>query len=215
MAKKTGRRFVPDDEVQEDLIEFERLMRILRAEYNQFFVGALKGVPEFTQGKIRRLIKKYQGGDMMRRSTDRYRFFNLVARFNANLEMWGKRVRLMEGRDVFGRQSTQGLSEGRAAAHQEERRRREERQPKTALKYSTVLRDPDKDRASVQGLFERYQQAARETGKDTSKLTEEKFQRLLKKQAELLKQKTGAQAVKFSLRVENGEVRLTAKSVKK
>lgn len=213
MAKKLKNRHISDEEFAEDYKEMERLIKKLRAEYNQFFSGALKHIPFFNEQQLRRLFKKYRGGDLIRKPVDRYRFFNMQAKFNANMELWMRKKKAKEGQAVFGRQNFAAAPIG--GAHSENSRDTSlTHVPGKGMQYSVVTRNPAKESSSIDRLFKSYREANQLIGKDVSKISRDKFQKYLEKQVNAVQQKHQCDAVKFTLQVDGGALKMKAKGVK-
>lgn len=217
MAKKVGKKYIPDDVVKEDLAELDRLVRQIRAGYNQFFVGASQMPPDFKVAQVRKILKRYQGGELIRRPVDRYRFYNFQSRFNANMELWGRKIKQMEGQNVFGRQG--GAAKPPVVARQEEESAAARAQRKAAtqggFRYSAVSKDPSAESATVEGLLGQFQEAHKRAGKNAPSFTKEKFQSFLKKQADNVRLKKQCDAVKFTVKVVDGDVKFSVRPVKK
>lgn len=211
MAKKQIKKYIPEEELSADLQEMDRILKLIRAEYNQFFLGVAKKPPLFHEEQLRRLIKKFQGGDLIKKATDRFRFYNTVAKFNSEMEVIARKLKAREGGAVFGRQSfvaapaTPNSTPAEQHAHAEAQGK---------YRFSAVTRNILQEQATLKSLYGEYQRVHKLIGKDVSAVSVEKFQTYLAKQIDAVKAKQECGAVKFTLKVEDGKVKLTAKGVK-
>ena len=215
MAKRKRTSKFTEDEIAEDILAFEKLIRILTSEYNQFFAGSLKTLPTFTEGQINKLIKKYQGGELIQKPTEKYRFFNIVARFHSFREMWGRKLRQLDNASLGTHISEDAKRLKRKRIEEEERQLREKFHQTKHYQYSTVTTHLMRDSASAESFHTTFQRAYRLVKQNKDSLTREKFTDFINRQTETIKKKKGCDAVKFTLLVKNGEVKLTAKPVKK
>jgi hypothetical protein len=88
--------------LEDDLARLEQLLRKLEQEYDQFFSGAVRAEPQRTDADLQRIIKLHSGRAIQNPSL-RFKFSNIVARYNSFRNVWTRKVREMEEGRVFGR----------------------------------------------------------------------------------------------------------------
>lgn len=194
------------EELEEDLRVFETKLLILRTEYNQFFSGNRKKPPIFTEIDIRKLIRKH-AGDKQMRGTHRFKFYNLIARFNTMREFWQRRIRMAED----------GLQIG-TRAHLEQGDNSPFRHLGLAKSSSVVdkagqrvIRDPKRQQGDIRVLYLNYIKAIRSNLGDEVSVPFDKFKRQLMDTLESIRTRKNCEAVRFRVDVTNGKVSLKAK----
>ncbi len=212
MAKKVKEEF---DRLQfeEDLAEMEMLLRKLRSEYNQYFAGALKRPPNFTEIAFNKLVHKYVG-DQLKKSADRFRYFNVVARYNSMRELWYKKMRQMDNVVMYGRKG--GLHAYLKEALKESREAKERvlKAHPEDFKFSVMTKDPHNEQATMKSLHDNYNKASQLVGANKT-ISQEKLTKILSKRANDIKKKHGADVVEFTVTIKDGKPIITAKGKKK
>jgi len=161
-------------------------------------------VPYFTEMTIRRLIKRY-AGDRTLRGHQRFKYHDLVARYNTMREYWNRRLRSRE----------EGIRIGAPAISQQQRRRPAETALQKLRQRPKVIRDPGSQEKEVRRLYLDFVRSIRQYQGDEGFLTFKRFQDLLSKQTRLIKEKKGCSAVEFRVDISpEGRVKLKAKPVR-
>lgn len=183
-------------DVVEDLQLLDVKLKMLKNEYEQYFMGSRKREPFQLRGEVQKMVT-YYANVPIKNTGYRFKFNNLRARFFSLRRHWDRILReIEEGR--YQRHLFQ------AQLHERERReslktRRDRRAPKGA---------PSED------LFESYVAARESCGQGTEGLTREKLSSLLEKQTSQLRAKFGCQDVRFRVVVEAGKAKLKATPVR-
>ena len=164
------------DQFHDDMKRMEDLLKVYRSEYNMFFAGARKFTPDFTEARIRQIIKDYQGGTVLRKPSARFRFFNLVARFNTFREMFGRKVRMIEGVTVYHPKQSAEQAGQQAPTPAPVKQHRATEAPVSCVLVGT---DSSHERGKVRRMFESYAARQLETGTGKA-LTFEKFQKQIR-----------------------------------
>src|SRR5262245_17134474 len=152
--------------ITDDLVDIEEGIRKLQVEWEKFFGGVERRPPNILKARVENLIRRNAGAEL--RSTERFRYQTLTARYNTFNELWGKRLRaLEEGRPV----GYHGRFEKLHEQHLAELHPPEEALPELELprlppprRGEVRVESPELDREAVRELFDRFQDARRSTG---------------------------------------------------
>lgn len=176
----------------EDIAKFQKFMKLLEREYEQWFSGALVKPPWETRRICEDIIKFYNRN--MPRSLSEQSIFQMhQAKFNTYNEMWNRRMRLKE--------------EGKLVTGKEERTKRVQPLAASAQK-------PDAKADPFRKVFDKYVAAREKTGQDTGKLDYDKFRKTLQKQALQIRDRGGYKNINFGISVKDGKVSVVARPKK-
>lgn len=170
------------------LDSLEENIRLLKLEYDKYFVGANDLPPVSQQEQLQRTVRTLRG--QMQGSVDRFRLSSLEARLNSYVEMFNRRVRAIE--------------EGR------------ERRGGIRMDYTPPKHDPMSGITIGQQVGEAEAAAlyAPLFDEQAKKIDLPSFQKYLQKQADQLRSKAGCEQVKFRLSREKGRLKLKARPVR-
>jgi hypothetical protein len=204
--------------VDEDLNQLEKDIRQLKIEYDMYFGGGRKRPPTEIQWRAEQTIKRYSERSADMNFSQRFRFNNLSQNLVKNLEVWRKKLKQKEEGRVerhFG-----------AAAKAIEAQR--EKAPKSAPAagpaaalprpadpaslYEVACSDPDREPDKVQQLYKALVEAKQKAGEKTDSLTLDGFQNFVRNKTQQLKQQAGAEQVEYSVTMEDGQVKLKART---
>ena len=189
------------ESIDRELSLLERQLTALRVEYERFFANDLKKAPLMARRKLEETLRRI-GQMEIDRAADRFRLQSLQSRFNAYAELWEKRqVAREEGRD---------LRHGRTGpiAHPTPPAAPSPAPPPGDAGEPASVRER---RIDFRPLFDRYCAARRELGEDVSKIRYEKFEEAIRRQAEEIRQRTGAARLVFEVQTAEGRVRLVGR----
>ncbi|MEO6325284.1 MAG: MXAN_5187 C-terminal domain-containing protein [Thermoanaerobaculia bacterium] len=181
-----------------ELNELDRNLTTVRIEYERFFAGDLKQPPLVSRRRVEETLKRLGNGEVDK-PAERFRLQALQSRFNAMRELWEKRlVAREEGRPTLGgrRPSPLVAPPPSEPAHQ------------ASSDASSPGSVETRRRVNFAPLFERYVAARENLGEDVSKIRYEKFEELVRKQAEEIKRRTGSVRLAFEVQTIDGKVRL-------
>jgi hypothetical protein len=175
-------------EIDADLGLFERDIRQLKIEYEQYFGGGKKRPPSDIEWRLETLMKRYsdRGGDMS--YSQRFRYGNLVQMYTKFRDIFRKRVKQKEEGTVqrhFG-----------AAAREIEKQRAlqqaaaEKSHAPNRFPFSISCTDPDHELKKVGELFEAFRDAKKQAGEAAYGLTLETFQHFVRQKTELIKKQS-------------------------
>jgi hypothetical protein len=210
--------------IDEELNQFERDIRQLKIEYDQYFGGGRKRPPTEIEWRLEMVAKRYaeRGGEL--KFGQRFRYNNLVQTYQKYKDIFRKRLQQKEEGKVQ-------RHFGAAAKEIEAERARKvaETAPATApppaespaaaasLKtagapaaYRMVCSKPEAETEKIEELYNVFLQAKQSAGEATEKLTRSGFNEfVLKKTKDLQKQKN-CKDVEYVVEVVEGHVKLKA-----
>jgi hypothetical protein len=182
-------------DIEEDLILLDARMKMLRNEYEQYFLGSRKREPQLLRGEVQKIIS-YYANVPIRNTGHRFKFNNLRARYFAFRRHWDYTQRKIED-GTYDRHRFQ------AELHERERgiagSEREERAAPAAG-----------ERGDLDQLYSAWIEARKATGQPTAGLTREKLAAQLEQQTATIRQRFGAADVRFRVVVEDGRAKLKA-----
>jgi hypothetical protein len=182
----------PVNPIDQDLDRLETEIRRLKVEYDIFFNGGATKPPMDTKGRVEAMIKRIF--DMKGMSFgQRFRYNNLVARYNVMRELWRRQ---QQKREENGRLPT---VEAVAAAK--------------SINVAIRCHDPKREPEKVNELYDYLLAAKRECGERVNGLKYDMFENFIVNRAAQIKQTLKTEAVDFIIAVENGKVKFTARAV--
>ena len=186
-------------DIEEDLILLDTRMKMLRNEYEQYFLGSRKREPQLLRGEVQKIIS-YYANVPVRNTGHRFKFNNLRARYFAFRRHWDDTQRKIED-GTYDRHRFQ------AELHERERgvAVAEPKEPAAAAAPA--------ERNDLDQLYSAWIEARGATGQPTAGLTREKLAAQLEQQTATLRERFGAGEVRFRVVVEDGRAKLKASPV--
>ncbi len=163
-------------DIERDVVTLANLVRKLEFEYDQFLSGTTHKEPLHTESAVLALIKVYAGRAVQNPAV-RFKFNNLVARYNSFRKVWTRRLRERDEGRIIGRP--------RKAS------------PPPRNEVGTAA--PRKDKKQTEQLFVRYKRLRRQSGESTDRLRLENFQGMLAEKVEILKKSKNCEAIEVRL----------------
>lgn len=197
-------------DIDADLGMFERDIRQLKIEYEQYFGGGKKKPPTEIEWRLETMMKRYsdRGADM--NYGQRFRYGNLVQMYTKFRDIFRKRMKAKEEGTVqrhFG-----------AAAREIEKQRAAKQaaaakpSAETHFPFTISCTDPDQELKKVETLFEAFRAAKEKTGEKSEALSREAFQEFVRKKTDQIKKQTSAGEVEYIVSLEGMHVRLKARA---
>jgi hypothetical protein len=182
-------------DIEEDLTLLDARMKMLRNEYEQYFLGSRKREPQLLRGEVQKIIT-YYANVPIRNTGHRFKFNNLRARYFAFRRHWDDTQRKIE--------------DGSYDRHrfQAELHERERGIPAETPEHAPAAASPQK--SDLDQLYSAWIDARKKTGQPTTGLTREKLAAQLEQQAETIRKKLGHADVRFRVVVEDGKAKLKA-----
>ena len=217
--------------IDEELNQFERDIRQLKIEYDQYFGGGRKRPPTEIEWRLELLAKRYaeRGGEL--KFGQRFRYNNLTQTYAKYKDIFRKRLQQKEEGKVqrhFGAAAKKIESEraqkaadalaataaADAAAAANAVAVSESVSPAAASAgpsaFRMVCSKPEQETEKIGELYEAFLQAKQNAGEDTDRLTRSSFNEfVLKKTKDLQKQKN-CHDVEYVVEVLEGHVKLKA-----
>ncbi|MBZ5570523.1 MAG: hypothetical protein LAO09_01420 [Acidobacteriia bacterium] len=206
--------------IDEELNLLEQQLRRLKIEYEVYFSNPTKKPPTDIEWKVLSLLRKFSDGGRMSFS-QRFRYNEMAQRYAIYSDLWRKKGRIREEgyrRPQDALLSVQGvrpaetheaqhhpaygLAHGAAVATATAR----EDQPLTVQ-----CSDPRAERDRVEKLYQALTEAKKKAGEAVTGNLDSFTSFVQKKTAQLRKQH-GCQAVEYSVEMQDGHVKLTAKA---
>ena len=185
-------------DVAEDLVVLDNKLKQLKLEYEQYFLGGRPREPVLLRSDVNKMVARYSNTGI-KNTALRFKFNNLCARLFAMRRQWDEILRKIEAgtyeRHVF-----------KAKLHERERVAPAAPEPAAASNETTE---------GGSDLFEAYRTARGACGEDVASLSRDKLDRLLAKQRDAIRAKTGCDEVRFRVVVEDGKAKLKATPVRK
>ena len=198
--------------IDEDLAQFERDIRQLKIEYDQFFGGGRKRPPTEIEWRIDLLVKRYgeRGGDL--KMAQRFRFNNLTQTYAKYKDIFRKKMKQKEEGTVqrhFGA-AAKAIEAERAKAHPKEAKQDDAAGSAARAPFRMTFSEPDQEAEKVERLYEALVTAKEQAGEDTGRLTREGFDEFVKKKTRDLRRQKNCKDVEYVVEVVGGQVKLKA-----
>jgi hypothetical protein len=212
--------------IDEELAQMERDIRQLKIEYDQFFGGGRKRPPTEIEWRIEQIIKRHgeRAGEL--KFGQRFRLTNLTQTYAKYKDIFRKKTALKEeGRSQrhYGA-AAKAIEAERAKSHQAPpvpaaeipvaapppAARRAAAAAEAPSAFRVVCADPDHEPENVDRLFNAFVQAKKQTGEETSKLSQAGFKEFVRKKTKDLQEKQKCRDVEYVVEVVGGQVKLKA-----
>jgi hypothetical protein len=203
--------------IDEDLNQLEKDVRQLKIEYEQYFGGGRPRPPTDIEWRIELVIKRYGERGANMRFAQRYRYGGLAQTYARFREIYRKRLKKKEEGTVdrhFGAAAKKIEAERAAkqAAVAEATQRSSSLEAGATHRVSFSHLGGDREDAKSIRLYEAFRDAKKHAGENTDKLTLDAFQSFLQRKTGELRQKNASANVEFIVSVEDGRVKLKART---
>lgn len=205
--------------IDEELGNFERDIRQLKIEYDQYFGGGRKRPPTEIEWRIEQTVKRYseRGGDL--KFGQRFRYNNLAQTYAKYKDIFRKRVKYKEESTIqrhFGA-AAKAIEAQRAQKHSEEEassaaasRPAKGPPPGQPVSFRMVCSEPEREAEKVEQLYRAFVQAKERAGEQTSMLSLENFNEFVRKKTKDLQTEKNCRDVEYLVEVVGGQVKLKA-----
>lgn len=193
---------MPTVDVDHELSMLEDGIRRLKIEYEIFFNGGSSRMPFNLRWRVENLIKKYGDSSNMT-FAQRFRYNTLVAKFHSYAELWRRMVKNREeGKPLYASfPPTEPIIEETPQAGSSDDR----------LVCQLVCSDPERESEKLENLFKSLVEAKRECGERTDTVQFQAFKKFILDKTAKLKQQFNTSTVCYTVTIESGKVKLTAK----
>jgi hypothetical protein len=190
----------------DELDRLEEDIRKLKNNYDQFFTGLQRVPPSQQRRNVETMIYEL-GKQKMRDNTRRFRYNQLLSRYNQYRELWGRRIREREEGPLDFRRRQAALNEPETPP----RPSAAESRVTSAAPDPYVRVAPDSNGEEIRKLYEQIaSEQLKATGQKTS-VTFEQLGQIVQKQAEMIRGKYNVTKVAFRVETVDGKVKLKAK----
>jgi hypothetical protein len=193
-----------DDELE----KLEEDIRKLKNKYDQFFTGITKMPPQHERHMLEVLIHEI-GKQKMRDGTRRFRFNQLLSRYNQYRELWGRKMREREEGPMDFRRRKAALE---APPEPPPPPRPTARRVTSASADSYVKLMPGANGEAIRDLYDQIEREHQKLGKAPN-LTFEQLRAMVDKQSESVRERYNVDVVGFRVDVVDGKVKLKAKPI--
>lgn len=191
---------------EDELDRFEEDIRRLKNRYDQFFMGMQK-FPPMTERRALEAFIHELAKQKMRDNARRFRYQNLLTRYNQFREVWARKMREREEGPMEFRRRRAALDAPSAPPHSPPAEPVRVT-PDTAQTYVKV--EPGTNGEEVRKLYDQIKNEHLKMGKRPS-ITYDQLRSMVEKQSELVRAKYHVNTVAFRVETVDGKVRLKAK----
>ncbi len=201
--------------VDEELNILEDAMRKLKVEYDKYFGGGVRKLPNDLDWRVQGLIKKYADTQKLNFS-QRFKYNSIAQRYAIFSELWRQKVRIKEEgyrRPEDALLSIQGLRtnferEAAEALKQHGEAATADSQPEFTVDCADAASEPE----NVRKLFDAMLQAKRRSGETAPQARYEGFVDFIKFKTEQIRNEFHCERVEYRVEVRENKVRLTARA---
>jgi polyhydroxyalkanoate synthesis regulator phasin len=193
----------------EELDKLEEDIRKLKNKYDQFFTGITKMPPQHERHMLEVSIFEI-GKQKMRDGTRRFRYNQLLSRYNQFRELWGRKIREREEGPLDFRRRKAAL-EAPAAETAPEKAARVARVT-SAAPDSYVKLAAGSNGEAIRDLYDQIEKEHQKLGKIPN-LTYDQLRSMVEKQSEQVRARYNVNVVGFRVDVVDGKVKLKAKPI--
>jgi hypothetical protein len=186
--------------VDEEISQLEDALRRLKIEYDVFFGGGSKKPPTDLEWRVQSLIKKYSDNGSKMTYPQRFRYNAIAQRHALFSDLWRQKLKIKE--EGYRRPSDAAL--GIAGL-------RSDRGSASKPEVAHFLVDSKSNDAQVEAIFEKMMQERERAGLPKSGSLAS-FKKFVHDKSDQIRKQSGCDAVEYTVDVQEGQVRLTAKA---
>ncbi len=195
------------DPVDEELEELDQGLKLLRVQYDQFFLGILKRPPTVLQGRVQKIIVKYANQNL-RKTHQKFRFNQLNSKFQIYRQLWGRTIRQIESGTYKGHRFKANLHERERALAAKAAKAQPDATDTPAPTLTNTKAGP------MDQLYDALLAARRRAGESGPDPDRTKVSDLVRKQTAALRAKHPGAKVRFRVAVDGKRAKLVATIVK-
>jgi hypothetical protein len=191
----------------DELDKLEEDIRKLKNKYDQFFTGITKMPPQHERHMLEVSIHEL-GKQKMREGARRFRYNQLLSRYNQYRELWGRKMREREEGPLDFRRRKAALAEPAAPP------KKAAPLPRVTSRNSDayVKLVPGANGEAIRDLYDQIEKEHQKLGKNAS-VTFEQLRSMVEKQSEQVRERYKVDVVGFRVDVVDGKVKLKAKPI--
>jgi hypothetical protein len=201
--------------IDEELNQFEKDIRQLKIEYEQYFGGGRKRPPTDIEWRLELMAKRYAERSGELKFGQRFRYNNLSQTYAKYKDVFRKRLQQKEEGKVsrhFG-SAAKKIEAERAQKHAETRSKADAAEAKGRAEnalFRVVCSKPEQEADKITKLYEAFLEAKQKAGEDTIKFTRSNFHEFVMKKTKDLQKTKNCQDVEYVVEVTEGHVKLKA-----
>jgi hypothetical protein len=203
--------------IDEELNQFEKDIRQLKIEYEQYFGGGRKRPPTEIEWRLELMAKRYAERSGELKFGQRFRYNNLSQTYAKYKDVFRKRLQQKEEGKVsrhFG-SAAKKIEAERAEKHAESRSKADaaeakSRAEKALATFRVVCSKPEQEADKITRLYEAFLEAKQKAGEDTIKFTRSNFHEFVMKKTKDLQKTKNCKDVEYVVEVNEGHVKLKA-----
>lgn len=192
---------ISQQNISKDLGLLESKLNQLKLAYDRYFRGQERLQPTKLNNDVVALVRKYSGTPIQNTAL-KFRYEQLVARFNSFQTFWGRTLREIEDGSYKGEQfkkMLEGRDEGEPPDSADTKGK-----PAKSAGIQLKVKDP------VSILYEKYIEARTRNKESVAGVTVESLRKVISKQTATIKQRFACKKVVFKVVTEKGKVRIKA-----
>ncbi len=201
--------------IDEELNQFEKDIRQLKIEYEQYFGGGRKRPPTDIEWRLELMAKRYAERSGELKFGQRFRYNNLSQTYAKYKDVFRKRLQQKEEGKVsrhFG-SAAKKIEAERAQKHAETRSKADAAEAKGRAEnalFRVVCSKPEQEADKITKLYEAFLEAKQKAGEDTIKFTRSNFHEFVMKKTKDLQKTKNCKDVEYVVEVTEGHVKLKA-----
>jgi hypothetical protein len=192
----------------EELDKLEEDIRKVKNKYDQFFAGITKMPPQHERHLVEISIHEI-GRQKMRENARRFRYNQLLSRFNQYRELWGRKMREREEGPLDFRRRKAALDEPTQAPPPPRPIAPRVTSPSSDSYVKLV---PGANGEAIRDLYNQIEKEHQKLGKAPN-VTFEQLRSMVEKQSETVRERYNVDVVGFRVDVVDGKVKLKAKPI--
>src|SRR6266849_9230862 len=191
-----------------ELDKLEEDIRKVKNKYDQFFTGIMKMPPMHDRRNVEVLIYEI-GKQKMRENARRFRYNQLLSRFNQYRELWGRKMREREEGPLDYRRRKAALEEPTQAPPPP---RTTARRVTSSNSDTYVKMVAGANGEAIRDLYNQIEKEHQKLGKAPN-VTFEQLRSMVEKQSEAVRSRYNVDVVGFRVDVVDGKVKLKTKPI--
>ena len=200
--------------IDEEMNLLEGNLRRLKIEYEIYFNSPNKRPPADLEWRVVNTLRKFGDGysDGQRLNfSQRYRYNEMAQRFAVLSDLWRKKMRIRE--EGYRRPQDALLSVQGVRIFEDGKDKKVATAQAVAEGFTVACSDVGKERGKVESLFQALMEAKKKAGEDVKKSGNlESFEKFVKNKTAEIRKQYGCEAVEYSVEMQGGKVKLTAKA---
>lgn len=193
----------------EELDQLEEDIRRLKNQYDMFFANIVKVPPSFHRHQIEIFIHEFSK-KRMRDNTRRFRFNQILSRYNQYREMWARKIREREEGPLDFRMRQRALNAPAEPKHFAPPPVPQHDRVTSAGADPYVKMTPGANGEQIRSLYAQIEREHQKLG-SLPNVTIEQLASMVQKQAETVREKYHVNQVAFRVETVDGKVKLKAK----